>query len=148
MQSNATGGARFGFFLENSVSPSVSHLSSLSRLKTNWSLLQSWADFDTSSWNQNSNNEQYRILLSDGPLLQQAMLATQKNELVRTDKFAEGIYCSVNEVVCNVVQTRMWVYEIMLSIIDYFDCCWLSDCLMRLSEWNWMFLFLFIYFLT
>lgn len=36
--------------------------------------------------NQNSNNERYQILLSDGSLLQQAMLAIQKNELVLLGK--------------------------------------------------------------
>lgn len=57
--------------------------------------------------NQNSNNERYRILLSDGLFLQQAMLATQKNELVRTDKLQKGSIVQLTEFVCNVIQTRM-----------------------------------------
>ncbi|CAA3016033.1 replication A 70 kDa DNA-binding subunit A-like [Olea europaea subsp. europaea] len=57
--------------------------------------------------NQNSNNERYRILLSDGLFLQQAMLATQKNELVRTDKLQKGSIVQLTEFVCNVIQTRI-----------------------------------------
>lgn len=72
--------------------------------------------------NQNSNNERYRILLSDGLFLQQAMLATQKNELVRTDKLQKGSIVQLTEFVCNVIQTRMWVRN-YATYYWLFDCC-------------------------
>ncbi|CAI9771632.1 unnamed protein product [Fraxinus pennsylvanica] len=67
--------------------------------------------------NQNSNNERYRILLSDGSFLQQAMLATQKNELVQTDKLLKGSIVQLTEFVCNVIQTRMIIIIINLDVI-------------------------------
>lgn len=56
--------------------------------------------------NQN-NNERYRILLSDGSFTQQGMLATQRNDLVRSEKLQKGSIVQLTQFVCNVIQNRM-----------------------------------------
>ena len=49
--------------------------------------------------NQNNNNERYRILLSDGEFLQQGMLATQKNDLIRSQQIQKGSIIQMNQFV-------------------------------------------------
>ena len=56
--------------------------------------------------NPNPSNERYRILLSDGVHLQQGMLATQKNELIRTNSLQKGSIVQLTQFVCNVIQGR------------------------------------------
>lgn len=56
---------------------------------------------------QQSNNERYRILLSDGLHLQQGMLATQRNELVKAGRLQKGSVVQLTQFVCNVIQGRM-----------------------------------------
>lgn len=64
-----------------------------------------------STQNQNNNNERYRILLSDGEFTQQGMLATQRNELVRSEKLQKGSIVQLTQFVCNLIQNRMSVFE-------------------------------------
>nr|DAD45844.1 TPA_asm: hypothetical protein HUJ06_004074 [Nelumbo nucifera] len=54
-----------------------------------------------------SNNERYRILLSDVMHLQQGMLATQMNSLVKSGKLQKGSLVRITQFVCNVIQGRM-----------------------------------------
>ncbi|XP_052210578.1 replication protein A 70 kDa DNA-binding subunit A-like [Diospyros lotus] len=66
---------------------------------------------------QNQTNERYRILLSDGVHLQQGMLATQKNELVRSHALQKGSIVQLTQFVCNVIQGRMIIIIIDLNVI-------------------------------
>ncbi|OIT31504.1 replication protein a 70 kda dna-binding subunit c [Nicotiana attenuata] len=67
--------------------------------------------------NQNNNNERYRILLSDGEFLQQGMLATQKNDLIRSQQIQKGSIIQMNQFVCNNIQNRMIIIVIELDIL-------------------------------
>ncbi|XP_051137025.1 replication protein A 70 kDa DNA-binding subunit A-like [Andrographis paniculata] len=64
-----------------------------------------------------NNSERYRILLSDGSFTQQGMLATQRNELVRSQKVQKGSIVQLTQFVCNVIQNRMIVIIIDLNVI-------------------------------
>lgn len=69
---------------------------------------------------QNSSNnstERYRILLSDGSYYQQGMLATQRNDLVRSGRLQKGSIVQLTEFVCNVIQNRMIIIIIDLDVI-------------------------------
>ncbi|KAG8375200.1 hypothetical protein BUALT_Bualt10G0075700 [Buddleja alternifolia] len=66
--------------------------------------------------NQN-NNERYRILLSDGSFTQQGMLATQRNDLVRSEKLQKGSIVQLTQFVCNLIQNRMIIIIIDLDVI-------------------------------
>ncbi|KAA8525134.1 hypothetical protein F0562_007002 [Nyssa sinensis] len=52
-------------------------------------------------------NEKYRILLSDGAYLQQGILATQRNDLVRSERLQKGSIVQLTQFVCYVIQGRM-----------------------------------------
>ena len=56
---------------------------------------------------QSSGNERFRILLSDGCHLQQGMLATQRNELVKSGRLQKGSVVQLTQFVCNVIKDRM-----------------------------------------
>nr|GME19225.1 replication protein A 70 kDa DNA-binding subunit A-like [Ipomoea batatas] len=71
--------------------------------------------------NQSSTNERYRIMLSDGEFLQQGMLATQRNDLVRSQQIQKGSIIQLNQFVCNVIQNRMIIIIIELDVI--LDVC-------------------------
>lgn len=66
---------------------------------------------------QQSNNERYRILLSDGLHLQQGMLATQRNELVKAGRLQKGSVVQLTQFVCNVIQGRMIIIIIDLDVL-------------------------------
>ncbi|KAJ1396889.1 Zinc finger, CCHC-type [Sesbania bispinosa] len=55
---------------------------------------------------QNSAVERYRLVMSDGKYYQQGMLATQKNELVRSRSLQKGSVVRLTQFICNVVQGR------------------------------------------
>jgi len=57
--------------------------------------------------NQTNNNERYRILISDGTHIQQGMLATQKNDLIRSQQIRKGTIIQMKEFVRNVIQNRV-----------------------------------------
>lgn len=65
----------------------------------------------------NSANERYRLLLSDGVHLQQGMLATQRNELVRSQRLQKGSIVQLTQFVCNLIQNRMIIIIIDLDVI-------------------------------
>ncbi|GFZ16330.1 replication factor-A protein 1-like protein [Actinidia rufa] len=67
--------------------------------------------------NPNPSNERYRILLSDGVHLQQGMLATQKNDLIRTHSLQKGSIVQLTQFVCNVIQGRTIIIIIDLNVI-------------------------------
>ena len=56
---------------------------------------------------QSNSNERFRILLSDGCHLQQGMLATQRNELVKSGRLQKGSVVQLTQFVCNVIKDRM-----------------------------------------
>ncbi|KAL4346267.1 hypothetical protein GQ457_17G019590 [Hibiscus cannabinus] len=62
-------------------------------------------------------SERYRLLLSDGSLTQQGMLATSKNELVKSSKLQVGSVVQLTQYLCNVIQDRMIVIIIELEVI-------------------------------
>ncbi|MCD7457164.1 hypothetical protein HAX54_034370 [Datura stramonium] len=67
--------------------------------------------------NQSNNNERYRILISDGQYIQQGMLATQKNDLVRSQRIQKGTIIKMKEFVRNVIQHRVIIIIIDLDIL-------------------------------
>lgn len=50
--------------------------------------------------------ERYRMLLSDGTHLQQAMLATQMNHFIKSGRLQKGSIVQLIEFICNVIQNR------------------------------------------
>lgn len=50
--------------------------------------------------------ERYRMLLSDGSHLQQAMLATQMNHVIKSGKLQKGSIVQLIEFICNLIQNR------------------------------------------
>ncbi|XP_049361733.1 replication protein A 70 kDa DNA-binding subunit A [Solanum verrucosum] len=67
--------------------------------------------------NQTNNNERYRILISDGTHIQQGMLATQKNDLIRSQQIRKGTIIQMKEFVRNVIQNRVIIIIIELDIL-------------------------------
>lgn len=53
--------------------------------------------------------ERYRLMLSDGLFFQQAMLATQRNELVKSQQMQRGSVVQLKEYVCNFIRDRPYV---------------------------------------
>ncbi|XP_021765534.1 replication protein A 70 kDa DNA-binding subunit A-like [Chenopodium quinoa] len=68
--------------------------------------------------NATSATERYRLLLSDGLHLQQGMLATQRNELVKTGALQKGSIIRLMQAVCNVIQGRTIIIIIELEVIQ------------------------------
>ncbi|XP_077244745.1 replication protein A 70 kDa DNA-binding subunit A-like [Tasmannia lanceolata] len=66
---------------------------------------------------QNTNNERYRMVLSDGMHLQQAMLATQLNHIIKSGKLQKGSIVQLTEFICNVIQNRKIIIIINLEVI-------------------------------
>ncbi|GMH09156.1 hypothetical protein Nepgr_010996 [Nepenthes gracilis] len=67
--------------------------------------------------NQNSNSsERYRLLLSDGTHSQQGMLATQRNDLVKSGRLKKGSIVQLIQFVCNLIQGRMIIIIIDLDV--------------------------------
>ncbi|KAF8378985.1 hypothetical protein HHK36_028411 [Tetracentron sinense] len=75
------------------------------------------ADIRLVNTQQQNNNERYRILLSDGSHLQQGMLATQRNDLVKLGTLQKGSIVQLTQFVCNVIQGRMIIIIIDLDVI-------------------------------
>ncbi|CAN4076368.1 unnamed protein product [Withania somnifera] len=67
--------------------------------------------------NQSNNNERYRLLISDGVYQQQGMLATQKNDLIRSKRIQKGSIIKMKEFVRNVIQNRVIIIIIELDIL-------------------------------
>ncbi|XVF52240.1 hypothetical protein PTKIN_Ptkin05aG0003200 [Pterospermum kingtungense] len=62
-------------------------------------------------------SERYKLLLSDGSLIQPGMLATNKNQLVKSSKLQVGSIVLLAEYVCSVIQDRMIVSIVDLEVI-------------------------------
>ncbi|CAH9077529.1 unnamed protein product [Cuscuta europaea] len=69
------------------------------------------------SQNPSSGNDRYRIMLSDGGFLQQGMLATQRNDLVRSEMLQKGSIIRLTQFVCNVIQSRPIIIILDLDVI-------------------------------
>lgn len=65
----------------------------------------------------NSTSERYRLLLSDGVFTVQGMLATQNNDLVKTNRLVKGSVVKLNEFVCNRIQTRVIIIIVNLDMV-------------------------------
>ncbi|KAE9596883.1 hypothetical protein Lal_00007554 [Lupinus albus] len=66
---------------------------------------------------QNAATERFRLVLSDGSLYQQGMLATQKNDLVRSGRLQKGSVVKLTQFICNVVQERKIIIIIELDVV-------------------------------
>ncbi|OAY69163.1 replication protein A 70 kDa DNA-binding subunit A-like [Ananas comosus] len=64
-----------------------------------------------------STTERYRMLLSDGVHMQQAMLATQMNGIVKSGSLQKGSIVQLNEYICNVIQGRRIIIIINLEVL-------------------------------
>ena len=69
---------------------------------------------------QNQTAERYRVLLSDGEFTQQGMLATQRNELVKSNYLQNGSVVRLTQFVCNVVQNRKSVFFYLCCVFPFF----------------------------
>lgn len=56
---------------------------------------------------QQQQHQRFRMVLSDGSLSQQGMLATQRNELVNSGQLQIGSVVRLIKFTCNVIQNRM-----------------------------------------
>ncbi|KAK3226940.1 hypothetical protein Dsin_006802 [Dipteronia sinensis] len=56
---------------------------------------------------QQQQQQRFRMVLSDGSLSQQGMLATQRNELVTSGLLQIGSVIRLTKYTCNVIQNRM-----------------------------------------
>ncbi|KAL8137076.1 hypothetical protein V2J09_003077 [Rumex salicifolius] len=70
-----------------------------------------------SATNQTSTNERYRMLVSDGTHTQQAMLATQRNDLVKSGRLQKGSIVKLLQFVCNLIQNRKIIIIIELEVV-------------------------------
>ncbi|CAL9134919.1 unnamed protein product [Musa textilis] len=66
---------------------------------------------------QQSTTERYRMLLSDGAHMQQAMLATQMNGLVKLGTLQKHSIVRLDEFICNVIQNRRIIIIINLEVL-------------------------------
>ncbi|KAJ8458785.1 hypothetical protein OPV22_031711 [Ensete ventricosum] len=64
-----------------------------------------------------STTERYRMLLSDGAHMQQTMLATQMNGLVKLGALQKHSIVRLNEFICNVIQNRRIIIIIDLEVL-------------------------------
>lgn len=58
--------------------------------------------------NAQSTQERFRLVLSDGAYLQQAMLATQLNELIKSGSCMKNSCVRLKEYICNTVQNKKY----------------------------------------
>ncbi|KAK9716124.1 hypothetical protein RND81_06G212600 [Saponaria officinalis] len=68
--------------------------------------------------NAMSSSERYRLLLSDGVHLQQGMLATQHNDLVKSGRLQKGSLLQLFKFVCNKIQHRMIIIIVELEVLQ------------------------------
>lgn len=81
-------------------------------------VLQVWDLRLVNTQNQNNSaKERYRLILSDGVHTQQGMLATQRNDLVRSQKLQKGSIVQLTQFMCNVIQNRMIIIILDLDVI-------------------------------
>ncbi|KAF9626123.1 hypothetical protein IFM89_030970 [Coptis chinensis] len=78
-------------------------------------------DIKLLSAGQQSSNERYRMLLSDGLHSQQSMLATQLNHLIHSGKLQKGSIVRLSQFVSQTIQNRKIIIIIGLDVI--FENC-------------------------
>ncbi|XP_076936320.1 replication protein A 70 kDa DNA-binding subunit A-like [Bidens hawaiensis] len=66
---------------------------------------------------EGENKERYRFVLSDGTYYQQGMLATQLNDLVRSQQLLKGSVVQLTDFVCNHIRDRVIIIIINLNLI-------------------------------
>ncbi|KAL5742132.1 hypothetical protein ACOSP7_028864 [Xanthoceras sorbifolium] len=66
---------------------------------------------------QQQQQQRFRMVLSDGSLSQQGMLATQRNELVTSGLLQIGSVIRLTKFTCNVIQNRMIVIVMDLEVL-------------------------------
>ncbi|KAI5066239.1 hypothetical protein GOP47_0018863 [Adiantum capillus-veneris] len=64
-----------------------------------------------------SVQERYRLVLSDGNYVQQAMLATQLNEFVKSGQVQKGSIVKLVEYICNTVQSRKIIIVLSMEVV-------------------------------
>lgn len=64
-----------------------------------------------------SMQERYRMVLSDGSFMQQAMLATQLNEYVKAGRVEKGSVVQLTEYICNSVQNRKIIIVLNMDVV-------------------------------
>jgi replication factor A1 len=64
-----------------------------------------------------SMQERYRMVLSDGSFMQQAMLATQLNEYVKSGRVEKGSVVQLTEYICNSVQNRKIIIVLNMDVV-------------------------------
>uniref|UniRef100_A0A175YL13 Replication factor-A protein 1 N-terminal domain-containing protein n=1 Tax=Daucus carota subsp. sativus TaxID=79200 RepID=A0A175YL13_DAUCS len=65
-----------------------------------------------------ANQERYRLVISDGELTQDAMIATQLNDRVKTGQIVTGSVVQLIDYVCNSVHSRKYVVHFSLALIS------------------------------
>lgn len=81
-------------------------------------VLQVWDIRLVNTQNPATNStERYRLVLSDGVHLQQGMLATQRNDLVKTGRLQKGSVIQLLQSVCNKIQNRTIIIIIELDLL-------------------------------
>ncbi|XP_068646730.1 replication protein A 70 kDa DNA-binding subunit A-like [Aristolochia californica] len=73
-----------------------------------------------------NTNERYRMVLSDGVSLQQAMLATQMNAVVKGGGLKKGSIIQLIEYICNVIQNRKIIIIMKLEVLVE-ECDFIGD---------------------
>ncbi|KAG0598564.1 hypothetical protein M758_12G084200 [Ceratodon purpureus] len=68
--------------------------------------------------NAQTTTERFRLVLSDGVHLQQAMLATQLNEKVKNNLAVKGSIVQLLEYICNTVQNRKIIIVLNMEIVE------------------------------
>ncbi|WOL14899.1 hypothetical protein Cni_G23680 [Canna indica] len=66
---------------------------------------------------QQNSTERYRMLLSDGVYMQQAMLATQLNAFVKSGELQKFSIVQLNEFVCNQIKDRRIIIILNLEVL-------------------------------
>ncbi|GBG82762.1 hypothetical protein CBR_g36292 [Chara braunii] len=66
-----------------------------------------------------ATQERFRLAVSDGTHIQQAMIATQMNEKVRSGELGPGSILELQEYICNIVQSRQIIIVLQFEIIGY-----------------------------
>jgi hypothetical protein len=77
-----------------------------------WGFWARRADVKTIQSQGSAGQERYRLIVSDGVHWASAMLATQKNDLIRSGQLKEFTVFKLDEFICNNVQNRKCVASV------------------------------------
>jgi enterochelin esterase-like enzyme len=76
---------------------------------------ETWVDADLHNFYLSSLTVYGRLVISDGVHFQQAMLATQLNELVNDGQLQPKCVVRLNEYICNTVHGRRYASECQIQ---------------------------------